>query len=158
MDPGSSCYIAIGLARKDYPRNRHPGWNKGSIAYHADDGKVFMGSGVGDPFGPRCNKGDIMGCGVLFPKDFESRSDSEEEGELMARIVEDHLQEAEEYETDSGDEEDWWRPEVKIGDKVQVYFTRNGKIIGKKEVVLPKGGFYPTVGMMSSQEKVRGRT
>ena len=87
MDPGSSCYIAIGLARKDYPRNRHPGWNKGSIAYHADDGKVFMGSGVGDPFGPRCNKGDIMGCGVLFPKDFECRSDSEEEGELMARIV-----------------------------------------------------------------------
>ena len=120
MDPGSSCYIAIGLARKDYPRNRHPGWNKGSIAYHADDGKVFMGSGVGDPFGPRCNKGDIMGCGVLFPKDFESRSDSEEEGELMARIVEDHLQEAEEYETDSGDEEDWWRPDLKLGDKVQV--------------------------------------
>ena len=33
-----------------------------------------------------------MDCGVLFPKDFECRSDSEEEGELMARIVEDHLQ------------------------------------------------------------------
>ena len=41
------------------------GWNKGSIAYHADDGKVFVGSGVGSPFGPRCHKGDIMGCGVL---------------------------------------------------------------------------------------------
>ena len=40
-----------------------------------------MGSGVGDPFGPRCNKGDIMGCGVLFPRDFEFRSDSEEEAE-----------------------------------------------------------------------------
>ena len=26
-----------------------------------------------DPFGPRCNKGDVMGCGVLFPRDFESR-------------------------------------------------------------------------------------
>ena len=37
----------------------------------------------------------------------------------------------------------------------QVYFTRNGKIIGKKDVVLPRGGFYPTVGMMSSQ--VRGQ-
>ena len=79
----------------------------------------------------------------------------------------------EEYETDSGEEEEWWRPDVKQGDKVQVelatcwdcvnicifvlqvYFTRNGKIIGKKEVLLPKGGFYPTVGMMSSQEKVR---
>ena len=41
VDPGSSCFIAIGLARKDYPKNRHPGWNKGSIAYHADDGKVM---------------------------------------------------------------------------------------------------------------------
>ena len=61
-----------------------------------------------------------MGCGVLFPKDFERRSDSEEEGEPMARIVEDHLQETEEYETDSGDEEDWWRPDLKLGDKVQV--------------------------------------
>jgi len=168
VDPGSSCYIAIGLARKDYPRNRHPGWNKGSIAYHADDGKVFMGSGVGDPFGPRCNKGDVMGCGVLFPRDFECRSDSEEEAELVAaaegggggqqvgpvvvRLVEN---EVEEYETDSGEEEDWWHPEVKQGEKVQVFFTRNGKIIGKKEVMLPKGGFYPTVGMMSSQEKVR---
>jgi len=159
VDPGSSCYIAIGLARKDYPRNRHPGWNKGSIAYHADDGKVFMGSGVGDPFGPRCNKGDVMGCGVLFPRDFESRSDSEDEGEIggqqgpvVVRLVEN---EAEEYETDSGEEEEWWHPEVKQGEKVQVFFTRNGKIIGKKEVMLPKGGFYPTVGMMSSQEKVR---
>ena len=37
----------------------------------------------------------------------------------------------------------------------QVYFTRNGKIVGKKDVVLPRGGFYPTVGMMSSQEKVK---
>ena len=42
-----------------------------------------MGSGVGDPFGPRCNKGDIMGCGVLFPRDFELRSDSEEESEAQ---------------------------------------------------------------------------
>merc|ERR1739838_617129 len=99
VDPGSSCYIAIGLARKDYPRNRHPGWNKGSIAYHADDGKVFMGSGVGDPFGPRCNKGDVMGCGVLFPRDFESRSDSEEEGELVVRLVE-NQGDTEEYETE----------------------------------------------------------
>ena len=36
----------------------------------------------------------------------------------------------------------------------KVYFTRNGKIIGKKDVVLPRGGFYPTVGMMSSQVEI----
>ncbi|KAI4823859.1 hypothetical protein KUCAC02_012414, partial [Chaenocephalus aceratus] len=54
----------------DYPRNRHPGWSRGSVAYHADDGKVFHGSGVGDAFGPRCLKGDIMGCGIMFPRDY----------------------------------------------------------------------------------------
>ncbi len=37
----------------------------------ADDGKIFKGSGVGDPFGPRCHKGDIMGCGIMFPRDYK---------------------------------------------------------------------------------------
>ena len=35
-----------------------------------DDGKIFHGSGVGDAFGPRCFKGDIMGCGIMFPRDY----------------------------------------------------------------------------------------
>ncbi|OXB51155.1 hypothetical protein ASZ78_003336, partial [Callipepla squamata] len=35
VDPGEKCYIALGLARKDYPKNRHPGWSRGSVAYHA---------------------------------------------------------------------------------------------------------------------------
>lgn len=50
-----------------YPKNRLPGWDKGSIAYHADDGKVFIGCGVGEKFGPKCHKGDTMGCGISFP-------------------------------------------------------------------------------------------
>lgn len=37
----------------------------------------------------------------------------------------------------------------------QVFFTRNGKIIGKREAVVPTGGFYPTIGMLSSGEKVK---
>ncbi len=147
MDPGVNCYIAIGLARKDYPKNRHPGWNKGSIAYHADDGKVFMGSGVGAPFGPRCHKGDIMGCGVLFPRNYQCKSDSEEEleqqsggggkkaGELDDGVVpvvidgdvidpagaadEDNLH-LEDVISDS--EEEWWNDQAVIqsGVKVQV--------------------------------------
>ena len=61
------------------------------------------------------------------------------------------------YPSDSADDEDWWneRQEAQNGMKVNIYFTRNGNIIGKREVRIPKGGFYPTVGMMSSQEKVR---
>ena len=89
-----------------------------------------MGSGAGDPFGPKCSKGDTMGCGVLFPRDFECKSDSEaeadEEGELVARLLEDQVGEVEEYETDSGEEEDWWRQsDAKIGDKVQVRHNNN---------------------------------
>ena len=86
-----------------------------------------MGSGVGDPFGPSCNKGDVMGCGVLFPRDFESKSDSEEEGELVVRLVE-NQGDTEEYETDSGEEEEWWRPDVKQGDKVQVELAEVGTL------------------------------
>ena len=37
---------------------------------------------------------------------------------------------------------------------LQVFFTNNGKTIGQREVRIPKGGFYPTVGMLSSDEKV----
>ena len=48
--------------------------------------QVFVGSGVGAPFGPRCNKGDIMGCGVLFPRNYECKSDSEEELEQQGGV------------------------------------------------------------------------
>lgn len=181
VDPGKKCYIAIGLARKGYPKRRHPGWKKGSIAYHADDGKVFMGSGKGAPLGPTCHKGDIMGCGILFPRNYESKSDSEEELEQQQRAFSDggggrqgdpedrlamllgHRGDRaldlglDEIASDSGEEEEWWPDQslVQTGVKVQVYFTRNGKVVGRKDVKIPKGGFYPTIGMMSCQEKVR---
>ena len=38
---------------------------------------------------------------------------------------------------------------------LQVFFTRNGKLMGRREVGLPPGGLYPTVGMLSSGEKVK---
>jgi len=60
------------------------------------------------------------------------------------------------YPSDSADDEDWWSDRnYPYGVKVHIYFTRNGNVIGKREVRIPKGGFYPTVGMMSSEEKVR---
>ena len=32
---------------------------------------------------------------------------------------------------------------------VGIYFTRNGEVIGRKEIRIPKGGLYTTIGMMS---------
>ncbi|KAE8744387.1 hypothetical protein FOCC_FOCC008991 [Frankliniella occidentalis] len=162
-DPGENCYIAIGLTRKDYPDRRNPGWNKGSIGYHADDGKIFMGSGKGEPFGPRCHKGDRMGCGIYFSPDYISEYDSDcepaadspsqagcsngKDVELIDLTV----------DTSGSEDDEWWNHQgkVKCGTKVEVFFTRNGKTVGMRQVRIPKGGFYPTVGMLGLNEKVR---
>ena len=160
------------------------------MAYHADDGKIFVGSGIGDPFGPKCSKGDVMGCGILFPRDFvsndagasdvsrDSDASEDERDAAWIRDVDPDLVEA----SDSDDE--FWMHQAhdqpEEGKKVQVkytctcdqfynslrhyemmlvggfqvFFTRNGKRIGHREAVMPAGGFYPTVGMLSSDEKV----
>lgn len=153
VDPGEKCYIALGLTRRDYPKNRHPGWSRGSVAYHADDGKIFHGSGVGDPFGPRCFEGDIMGCGIMFPRDYEDETDDGEDLTEQPKQgqVQNVLYLNDEDEEDEGDDGE----QDQEGRKVMVFFTRNGKIIGRREVVVPAGGFYPTVGMLSSGEKVK---
>lgn len=236
IDPGESCYIAIGLTRREYPRHSHPGWNKGSIAYHADDGKIFIGSGAGDPFGPRCHRGDLMGCGIIFPRNYnclgsnrlpkENKksnpnhssddseflnvySSSEERFDRLSQSSHSGAENDSSIESDENsdyyeEEQEWkgWmippqnavqnlrpfksrfvggmppmapiamipppinaynkveRPDYRneehsYGTKIDVFFTRNGVIIGQKEISIPKGGFYPTVGMLSTAEKVR---
>ncbi|XP_061779697.1 SPRY domain-containing protein 3-like [Nerophis lumbriciformis] len=147
-DAGKKCYIALGLAVKDYPKNSHPGWSRGSIAYHADDGKLFQGSGVGEAFGPRCFAGDVMGCGIMFPRDY-SHGGGDDDWDLevcpqLSRVQNDL------YAGDDGGE-----GEDLDGETVTVFFTRNGKVVGRRKVALPAGGFYPTIGMMSIGEKVR---
>jgi len=46
-----------------------------SVGYHADDGKIFIGSGIGDLFVLWCHKGDGMGCGIVFPRDYVCQYD-----------------------------------------------------------------------------------
>ncbi|XP_054465779.1 SPRY domain-containing protein 3-like [Anoplopoma fimbria] len=159
VDAGEKCYIALGLARRDYPRNRHPGWSRGSVAYHADDGKIFHGSGVGDAFGPRCIKGDIMGCGIMFPRDYilDGEGDVDDWDRLEVHpghaAVQNNL-----YLNDEEEEEEEDGEEVEQGQEgrnVTVFFTRNGKLMGRREMRVPPGGLYPTVGMLSSGEKVK---
>jgi len=38
VSAGKKCAVAIGLVPGDYPRGNQPGWQPGSIGYHADDG------------------------------------------------------------------------------------------------------------------------
>ncbi|XP_051961691.1 SPRY domain-containing protein 3 isoform X3 [Xyrauchen texanus] len=146
----------VKVSGTDYPKNRHPGWSRGSVAYHADDGKIFHGSGVGDQFGPRCFEGDIMGCGIMFPRDYmldyEDEIDDWEAVDVRPKQgrVENLM-----YLNDEDEEEGDDPEQEHEGQKVMVFFTRNGKIIGRREVVVPAGGFYPTIGMLSTGEKVK---
>lgn len=151
-DAGENCYIALGLACRGYPEDRHPGWSKGSIAYHADDGNLFQGSGVGDQFGPRCFEGDIMGCGIMFPRDYSLDSgDDVDDWDLELSPTPSGVRN--DLYRSSDDEQD--KREDLEKRKVMVFFTRNRNVVGRREMVLPVGGLYPTIGMMSTGEKVR---
>lgn len=162
LDPGEKCCIAIGLAHKDYPRHRHPGWNEGSIAYHADDGKIFVGSGEGSCFGPRCKKGDVMGCGILFPREYVPDDECVPEERLLDNSPWSLAGPDEDSDNDDEGCHCWREPDDPFDQEppvntvlVQVFFTHNGVNVGRREVALPRGGLFPTVGMLSRKEKVK---
>ena len=172
LDSGGEGWIAIGVGKSTYPLNRHPGWNAGSVGYHADNGHLYKGKGQGDQFGPPCGVGDIMGCGIRFPKGY-CRQQVEEEEYFEATDV---LCALEEEDSDCDDycHEDY-EEELMMISRLQakvlsgkknvvsssssmnctVYFTKNGDIVGETICMLPFGGFYPLVGMMSVGEKIR---
>lgn len=58
--------VSIGLAEKNYPNNKQPGWKSMSYGYHGDDGRKFHNSGAGVQFGPKFTTGDTVGCGLIF--------------------------------------------------------------------------------------------
>lgn len=58
--------IGLGFATASVSLARPPGWEKGSWAYHGDDGYAFKGEGSGGVYGPRFGKEDVIGCGINF--------------------------------------------------------------------------------------------
>ena len=81
LSHGDKGAIAIGVAKATYPLHRHPGWNPGAVGYHADDGKVFVERGQGEPFGPTCTDGDTMGCGIKFTETPEEENEKKDKKE-----------------------------------------------------------------------------
>ncbi len=63
---GAECAVGIGAGELRYPLSRMPGWNRNSIGYHGDDGRLYHERGSGSEFGPRCEVGHRMGCGLDF--------------------------------------------------------------------------------------------
>ena len=172
-DVGECCEVAIGVAKKDYPLHRFPGWSEGSIAYHADNGQLYKEAGIGSEFGPKCGSGDIMGCGIRFLDPYDSSQDKAPRQDIplpLKEVTAPHpVQPFEEYydsddsdyyapiETykQSRDKDRTTPPEEKVGrPRCVIYFTRNGEPVGESETVVPVGGFFPIVGVLSNGERI----
>ncbi len=118
LNSGREGWLAIGLAKTSYPLHRHPGWNKGSVGYHADNGHLYKEKGHGEPFGPSCTAGDVMGCGIRFTPgaedllsgavgiDSDSEEDSSELEDIYGYEESDEDLTDEEPDFNSTDEED----------------------------------------------------
>jgi len=57
--------VCIGLCNKNVRLDSLPGWNKGSWAYHGDDGRIFSGIPFSRTFGPTFGTNDVVGCGLV---------------------------------------------------------------------------------------------
>ena len=65
-DGGEDNSVGIGVGPWDYALDSYPGWKPQSIGYHGDNGCLYKEQGHGKPFGPKCEQGDVMGCGVIL--------------------------------------------------------------------------------------------
>ncbi|CAG2234887.1 LRRK2 [Mytilus edulis] len=107
IDCGDKTNIGIGICPgKAYPVNRMPGWNRWSIAYHADDGGIFIEAGAANSHVVKCTKGDVMSmfCDVVSK---------------------------------------------------QLVFYKNDQEVKQIKINIPRGGYWPMIGMHSVGECVK---
>lgn len=64
LDPGESCYIALGVCSPSYPATLLPGWEDISVGFHADNGLILNSAGGEVQTGCTCVKGDVLRCTV----------------------------------------------------------------------------------------------
>ena len=127
-DYGMNGTITVGLARSDYPLDQHPGWMKGSIAWHCDGGGLYVECGLPKATYTQARTGDIIGCGIDFEACGGMSSGSRQAGSRKSKKS--HV------------------------NKVKVFFTHNGERIIEEAMEEPEEGFYPSVGMQSPGEMV----
>ena len=61
------CSLAIGFCAMPYPTWRMPGWERGSLAIHSDDGCRYVNdTWGGKDFTKPFNRGDTVGLGMTF--------------------------------------------------------------------------------------------
>ena len=74
LDPGASCYIALGVCNPSFPPTQLPGWTENSVGFHADNGLILNGIG-NEQLETRCNcvKGDVIRCTLELVDDSQKQ-------------------------------------------------------------------------------------
>ncbi|RPB13677.1 hypothetical protein P167DRAFT_469817, partial [Morchella conica CCBAS932] len=72
--PSEAALVAVGFAAKPYPAFRLPGWHRGSLGVHSDDGRRYCNDDHGGKdFGPPFRAGERIGISMRFPIDTGGR-------------------------------------------------------------------------------------
>ena len=67
LNAGEDGAIGIGLTGVGSRVGQMPGWAKGTIGYHGDNGLVYSNTKLnkkGEDYGPTFGKDDVVGCGI----------------------------------------------------------------------------------------------
>lgn len=67
-EPGSKCYIVLGVCSQQYSIDDLPGWDDLSVGFHTDDGSILQKSDAEGSAKYPCSKGDVIRC-TLEPID-----------------------------------------------------------------------------------------
>jgi opacity protein-like surface antigen len=85
--------IAIGFVAPPYPTFRLPGWQRGSLAVHGDDGRKYVNDTYGGvDFTSAFKPGEVVGIGMKFslprnPPSYDQSSSTQQRGVGMLDIA-----------------------------------------------------------------------
>ncbi len=142
----SEASLALGFCAQPYPPERMPGWERGSLGVHGDDGRRFVNdNGGGKDFTTPFKDGEVVGLGMTF-----SRPAGLPPAYPGGGAAADYYHEHQAPGAETG------RQEL----DVKVFFTRNGKVEGSwdlhEEIDVEDGGVeglegdydvYPSLGV-----------
>lgn len=59
--------IIVGVSEKDFPSNKALGAAKNTYAFKSD-GKIYSNKANGDDYGPKFERLDVIGCGIIMSR------------------------------------------------------------------------------------------
>ncbi|KAI9883418.1 MAG: RNA-dependent ATPase rok1 [Watsoniomyces obsoletus] len=145
-EPNSDSSLALGFCAQPYPSWRMPGWERGSLGVHGDDGRRYVNdNGGGKDFTTAFREGEVVGLGMTFsrssslPPAYPGGGDYYHQSQMFNGF-------------NGGRKMD-----------IKVFFTRNGKVEGSwdlhEEIDVEDGGvqglegdydIYPAVGVFGA--------